>query len=104
MHPVPKSENLRCGGLDVRRFCELIDPSCPQYDSRYRGVIVQEARTPWRRQTRCLRLNPHRALWEPSMTRGGTSRRFAADCCGGVPPGIFDGPGFDDSSRSPAGR
>ena len=42
----PTPENLRCGGLDVRRFCELIDPSCPQYDSGYREVIVREARMP----------------------------------------------------------
>ena len=26
------------------RFCELIDPTCPQYDPGYRSVIVSESR------------------------------------------------------------
>ncbi len=33
-----------CQGLHVRRFCELIDPSCPQYDARYRQLIIQETK------------------------------------------------------------
>ena len=45
-------------------------------------------------------LNPHPAFGSRSMNAGGTIA-VAADCCGGVPPGIFDGPGFDDSSAAP---
>jgi len=39
--PVPPA--VRCRGLDVRRFCELIDPSCPQFDPGYLDVILSES-------------------------------------------------------------
>jgi hypothetical protein len=29
--------------LQIRRFCELIDPDCDQYDARYRRVILAES-------------------------------------------------------------
>jgi hypothetical protein len=96
----PTPESVRCAGLDVRRFCELIDPSCPQYDSRYRDVIVQEARYALTVKDTLPGLNPHPASGSRSVDAGGTIG-VAADCCGGVPAGIFDGPGFDDSSTAP---
>jgi hypothetical protein len=40
------SPDLRCRGLDVRRFCELLDPSCPQYDPSYVGVILRQSGRP----------------------------------------------------------
>ena len=33
---------VRCRGLDVPRFCELIDPACPQYDPGYIAVIEDQ--------------------------------------------------------------
>ena len=32
-------QSVRCQGLDVLRFCALIDPSCGQYDPGYLRVI-----------------------------------------------------------------
>jgi len=34
---------VRCRGLDVRRYCELIDPSCAQFDPGYLEVILAES-------------------------------------------------------------
>lgn len=34
---------VRCRGLDVPRYCELIDPVCEQYDPAYVGVIERES-------------------------------------------------------------
>jgi len=42
--PLPAEDPTRCRGEDVRRFCELIDPSCPAYDPGYVGVILAESR------------------------------------------------------------
>jgi hypothetical protein len=39
----PVADGIRCGGLDVPRFCELIDPSCPHFNPGYRDVIVRES-------------------------------------------------------------
>jgi hypothetical protein len=39
----PTSPDIRCRGLDVHRFCELIDPSRDRYDPRYRDVIVDDS-------------------------------------------------------------
>jgi hypothetical protein len=36
--PVPLA--IRCRGLDVRRFCELLDPCCPQHDAGYGRVVL----------------------------------------------------------------
>jgi hypothetical protein len=81
----PTPENLRCAGLDVRRFCELIDPSCPQYDPRYREAIVREGRSAGDDIITLLDLHRH-----PIDERVRTTAR-PIDCCGGgVPPGIFD--------------
>ena len=40
--PVPKG--TLSAGLEVRRFCELLDPWCSQYDPGYREVIFQASR------------------------------------------------------------
>ena len=95
----PTPESVRCAALNVRRFCELIDPSCPQYDSRYRDVIVQEARRAMTVKDEFPGLNPRPADGSRSEDAGDTIA-IGADCCGGMPPGIFDGPGFDAYSAA----
>jgi hypothetical protein len=86
----PAPENLRCAGFDVRRFCELIDPSCPQYEPGYLKVIVREAsriadNTDARLDSLYQR-HARGAIMQPDETI-----LIPADCCGGaVPPGIFD--------------
>jgi hypothetical protein len=84
----------------VRRFCELIDPSCPQYDSRYRDVIVQEAQHAMTVKDAFPGLNLQFASGSRNVDAGGTIA-VVADCCGGPPPGIFDDPAFDDFSAAP---
>ncbi len=73
----PTDETLGCAGLDVRRFCELIDPACTQYDPGYREVIVTATRRAladmnlldeWRR--------------EP-VDEGAGTLVIPTDCCGG---------------------
>jgi hypothetical protein len=39
----PTPPEIRCRGLDVRRFCELIDPSGSGYDPGYERVILSES-------------------------------------------------------------
>ncbi len=88
----PTPENLRCAGLDVRRFCELIDPSCPQYDSRYVDVIVHEARRAEEHTGMQFR-SYHQPDFSKSNIDGGEMIAIPFDCCGGgVRPGIFDEP------------
>jgi hypothetical protein len=85
----PTPENLHCAGLDVRRFCELIDPSCPEFDSRYLDVIVREA--PRAGEDTAMRPTSRRQpdLREPFI-EGGETIAIPMDCCGGgVPPGYF---------------
>jgi hypothetical protein len=84
-------ENLRCAGLDVRRFCELIDPSCPQYDPRYLEVIVNESLQAAGDKPRRLTAN-HDGAHGRIMVSGGPNAMLADCCGGGVPPGIFDQP------------
>lgn len=94
----PTSESVRCRAIDVRRFCELIDPSCPQFDSRYRDVIVQETQRAMTVKDELPGLNPHPAFRSRSVDAGAMIN-VAADCCGGaVPPGIFDDPERDAPS------
>jgi hypothetical protein len=40
----PVDDKTSCAGFLVPRFCELIDPSCPQYEPSYLQVIVRESR------------------------------------------------------------
>ena len=88
----PTPENVRCAGLDVRRYCELIDPSCPQYDPGYLQVIVREARRAWEIADGRLASDRHPGFGKP-IIEGDESVAIAPDCCGGgVPPGIFDEP------------
>ena len=85
----PTPENLRCAGLDVRRFCELIDPACTQFNPGYRDVIVQEARRGEAEQNGRLGLNP-RPVSVRSSIGGGGAVAPPADCCGGaIPSGIY---------------
>jgi hypothetical protein len=86
----PTPENLPCAGRDIRRFCELIDPSCPQYDAGYRNVIVGEVRRAEAERTTRLLPYQNPAFSKPIIERGETTV-IALDCCGGgLPPGILD--------------
>jgi hypothetical protein len=88
----PTPENLRCAGLDVRRFCELIDPSCPQYDSRYLDLIVRETHR-WEKDNATRLTSSHRPDFSKPIIKGGETIVIPLDCCGGgVPPGVFDEP------------
>jgi hypothetical protein len=33
----------RCAGLNVRRYCELLDPAHKRHDARYSFVVVSES-------------------------------------------------------------
>jgi hypothetical protein len=86
----PAPERVRCAGLDVRRYCELIDPSCPQYDSGYLEVIVREARRSWEDTDSRLASQRHPRMDKSTIDVDETIV-IPADCCGGgVPPGLFD--------------
>jgi hypothetical protein len=81
----PTPENLHCAGLDVRRFCELIDPSCLRYDPGYLAVIVNETRRDATFRNALLRSH------QDAIERGGGTIVIPVDCCGGgLAPGIFD--------------
>lgn len=82
----PSPEGERCIGLSVRRFCELIDPSCPEYNPGYRDVIVSEG----------IRARATNAAVEPETDDllAGPPGVLAGDCCGGARLGMFDA--FDD--------
>jgi hypothetical protein len=97
----PCPDNLHCSGLDVRRFCELIDPTCPQFNLAYRGVIVQESRSAAAATGLPAAPNSYPAF-PRSTRRGDSATAILGDCCGGgALAGIFADTGFDDSS-SPA--
>ena len=86
----PTPENVRCAGLDVRRFCELIDPSCPQYDSRYLDVIVREGRRAGE-DTATRLISYHQSGFSKPIIEGGETVVIPSHCCGGdLPNGIFD--------------
>jgi hypothetical protein len=88
----PTPENLRCAGLDVRRFCELIDSSCPQYDSRYIDVIVRDSRRA--REDTATRLNSwHEPGFSKPIVGGRETIVIPFDCCGGgLPLDVFEEP------------
>jgi hypothetical protein len=97
----PCPDDLRCSGLDVRRFCELIDPTCPQFIPAYRGVIVQESRLASAATDSPAAPNSYPAF-SGSTRRGEGATAILGDCCGGgALAGIFAEARFDDSS-SPA--
>jgi hypothetical protein len=99
----PCPENLRCSGLDVRRFCELIDPTCPQFNPAYRGVIVQASRQA-RAETHAVAASSSYPTILGSTRRGEGPTAILGDCCGGAAlAGILAEAGFDDSaSLTPA--
>jgi hypothetical protein len=72
----PTPDAIACRGIDVRRFCDLIDPACPQYDPGYIHVILRESyRAP-------LDMPPPRV--------DATDRIPLGKCCGGnLPPGAY---------------
>ena len=90
----PTPESYRCPGLDVRRFCELIDPACPQYDACYIEVIVKDACRPSPNTNAMLRPG-HPITQSTPVAAGGELTGISADCCGAnMPPGVFDDPLF----------
>jgi hypothetical protein len=38
--PLPESAPYCHGGDAIRRYCELLDPSCDRHDPRYAGVVI----------------------------------------------------------------
>ena len=101
--PCPSHDNLRCSGLDVRRFCELIDPTCPQFNPAYRGVIVQASRQA-RAETNVVTASNSYPTILGSTRRGEGATAILGDCCGGAAlAGILAEAGFDGySSLAPA--
>jgi hypothetical protein len=79
----PTHENFRCAGLDVRRFCELIDPSCPQYDLRYFDVIVREAGQATEDIATRLKSSPE-LNFSKTIIEGGETIVIPFECCGVV--------------------
>ena len=72
----PTPADVRCVGLDVRRYCELLDPSCPEHDPRYAAVVVDRSNEP-----------------EPppvDLLTAGITIAVVAGCCNDVPPGVYD--------------
>ena len=74
----------------MRRFCELIDPSCPQYNQGYCEVIVREAHRT-REETDMRLASYHPTSSGKPVIEGGKPIVIPTDCCGGgMPPGVFD--------------
>jgi hypothetical protein len=73
----PTPDAIACRGVDVRRFCELLDPACPQFNPGYVDVIMRES---------------YRASQDmPPPPSHATGRGSPGACCGGnVPPGAYD--------------
>jgi hypothetical protein len=89
--PIP--ESLRCAGFEVRRFCELIDPSCPQFDSGYVEVIARETRLAGEDDD-LRHASSHQTDFSKQLIEERATIIIPVDCCGGgVPPGVFDEPG-----------
>jgi hypothetical protein len=90
----PTSDRIACPGLDVRRFCALIDPECPRYDPAYVGVILSEAhRRSGPTAGRPGAESAHRIIDDTPTPNPAPPIQIAGDCCGGgVLPGIFDVP------------
>jgi hypothetical protein len=78
----PSPEEVRCPGLDVRRFCELIDPAYPQYEPGYAPVIALHAR-PLAIDTDALRETHHQATDMTPNANGEGPISVNPDCCGG---------------------
>lgn len=97
----PTSEKIRCAGLDVRRFCELIDPTCPDFDPGYLSVIAGQTRAVEEDTDIRIASTDSSAAHEPIIHNTQTIG-FSADCCGGgVPHGVFDGRHVEPVSLSP---
>jgi hypothetical protein len=85
----PVADETACAGILIPRFCELINPSCPQYDPGYLQVIIRESR-------------PLRASDDPSAAHEPdaksatallppSNRHAPVDCCGGgMAPGVYN--------------
>ncbi len=63
-------DDARCIGLDVRRYCELLDPACAKHDAQYAGVVLAESR----------RIAEAPALGAIALGMAAAYR----SCCGGV--------------------
>jgi hypothetical protein len=84
----PVAKGTRCAGLDVRRYCELLDPCCPQHDPGYREVILQASRRQEHDTDMPLKLYPLSASSTLPLEER-DSILIPHDCCGGaISPGI----------------
>lgn len=88
----PAPQDARCPGRDVRRFCELIDPACPQYEPGYLDVIVRQSSRPG--DDADVRLAGSYARDPGRLTEVRVEGlTVTANCCpGAVPPGVYEHP------------
>ncbi len=84
----------------MQRFCELIDPTCPDFDPGYLGVIAGQTRAVEEATDVLVASYDSAAAHEPIFHNTETIG-FSTDCCGGVPPGVSDGPPVEPVSLSP---
>jgi hypothetical protein len=85
----PVDDKTSCAAFLVPRFCELIDPSCPQYEPGYLHVIVSESRP--------LRPADNASTARELKAKSATDfippldRHAPGDCCGGgMVPGVYN--------------
>jgi hypothetical protein len=85
----PLADEMSCAGFLVRRFCELIDPACPQYDPGYLQVIVRESLPPPPSDDLSAAFAADARSVPTPPIRMNHPAYF--DCCGGqTPPGVYD--------------
>jgi hypothetical protein len=85
----PVADETSCAGILVPRFCELIDPSCPQYDPGYLQVIVRESGQPRPSDDPSAAPEPDAKSATPYLPP--SIHSAPVDCCGGgMAPGVYD--------------
>jgi hypothetical protein len=71
----PLDRSLRCRGEEVRRFCELVDPSGPDYRREYARILAGDDHVVTAEEREALAESAKRIGGAPSGT----------PCCGGNP-------------------
>ena len=66
-----------CRGLEVRRFCELLDPSNPAHRPTYRGVVLYHTAL-------------HSGQEPPQSDPTRPATLASGPCCGGFDPMAID--------------
>lgn len=77
----PLDNNLICRGPQVRRFCELVDPSRSDYDAAYIRILAGD---------------DHTGPYEPDP-----NVKPSKGCCGGNPMALDDSSMVPPSTDSP---